>query len=797
MPAANESLTATINRLKSAYHKIIGRHILILETAYPHPVKVTRWAFRCLGIFLGVLFLIYIALLFGAWGGIPSNTAIKEIKNATASEVYSEDGILLGKYFVENRTNAKFEELPEYLIHALVSTEDARFYDHKGVDFVSFLRVIFRTIILNDESAGGGSTISQQLAKNLYDRSENTLSMPAIKMREMIVAGKLERYYSKDEILTLYFNTVPFGENCYGIEAGALRFFNKKPADLKIEEAAVLVGLLKANSIYNPRKYPERSQQRRNVVLNQMLAYEKLTATQYDSLKQIPLTVNYNNDTQSDGPAAYFREHLRPQLEKLCAETLPKKEDGSVYNIYTDGLKIYTTINSKMQKYAEEAVEEHMKTLQKTFNREWSKSDPWGKSKSAVSAAIKRSDRYLNMTDAGFSEKEIMEAFDKETNVKLFSWEGDIDTILPPVDSVKNSLRHLRTGFLAMEPSTGNIKAWVGGINHNFYKYDHVKSKRQVGSTFKPIVYAAAMEYDSLTPCSYIPNELKTYSDYQNWQPENSDGNYGGMYSLKGGLTYSVNTIAASLIIQIGPSKVIELAKKMGVTSKMKSVPSIALGSADISLYEMITAYSTIANRGMAVTPQTLLRIESPDGDTLYTSPKTKKTRALSQQTADYVINMMQSVVNNGTASRLRGSYGLGMQLAGKTGTTQNNTDGWFIGFSPRLVAGGWVGCEVPEIHFKSTANGQGAATALPIFGKFMGKTSKDKSVSKNVYGSFAYTSDSTFANIDCPLWVANTIQRDSLGFIEAVMYDIRKFADSLKLKKDTIPEFNLPGAEK
>lgn len=796
MPASDNQHVSVGNNFHSAYYKLIGRHIKVLETAYPYPLKIAKYAFRLLGIFICLLFLLYLALLFGAWGGIPSNTAIKEIKNATASEVYSEDGVLLGKYFVENRTNAKYEDLPQYLIDALVTTEDARFYEHGGVDFMSFLRVIFRTIILNDASAGGGSTISQQLAKNLYDRPESTLSMPAIKMREMIIAGKLERYYNKEEILTLYFNTVPFGENCYGIEAGALRFFNKKPTDLKIEEAAVLVGLLKANSTYNPNKHPEQSQQRRNVVLHQMLTYNKIVPAQYDSLKQIPLTVEYNNDTQSDGPAAYFREYLRPELEKICKEKLPKKSDGTAYNIYTDGLKIYTTLNSKMQKYAEEAVEEQMKTLQKTFNKEWGKSDPWGKSKTAVTAAIKRSDRYNHLKEAGTKEDEIFETFDEATNIKLFSWNGEIDTVLPPIDSVKNSLKHLRTGFLAMEPSTGNIKAWVGGINHNFYKYDHVKSKRQVGSTFKPIVYAAAMEYDSLTPCSYIPNVLKTYSDYQNWQPENSDGNYGGMYSLKGGLTYSVNTIAASLITQTGTDKVIELAKKMGITSKIKNVPSIALGSADISLYEMVTAYCTIANRGLKVTPQYLVRIETAEGDTVYTSEKTKKTKALSQKTADYLINMMQSVVNNGTASRLRGTYGLGMQLAGKTGTTQNNTDGWFIGFSPKLVAGSWVGCEVPEIHFRSTANGQGAATALPIFGKFMGKVAKDKSVSKNVYGAFSYASDSTFANMDCPLWVSDSIPRDSLGLIEGIMHDIRKFADSLKIKKDTVQNFHYPGSE-
>jgi penicillin-binding protein 1A len=778
------------------YHNLIGKHIRTLETAYPYPVKIAGWTMRCLGIFMFMLFILYIVLLFGAWGGIPTNTEIKEIRNATASEVYSEDGVLLGKYFVENRTNAAFEEIPKHLTDALVATEDARFYDHKGVDYMSFLRVLFRTVLLNDESAGGGSTLSQQLAKNLFPRPENKLSMPAIKMKEMVTAGKLERYYSKEEILTLYLNTVPFGEDCYGIEAGALRFFNKKPADLSIEEGAVLVGLLKANTSYNPRKNPEKSLQRRNVVLHQMLLNDKLTAAEYDSLKLLPLTLNYNNDTQSDGPAAYFREYMRLELEKLCKEKLPEKADGTHYNIYTDGLKIYTTINAKMQRYAEEAVEEHMKNLQKVFFKEWGKNDPWGNNKKILDAAIKRSDRYQNLKKEGKSDAAAADAFYETTDIQLFSWNGAIDTVLPPIDSVKNSLKHVRTGFLAMEPGTGNIKAWVGGIDHNFYKYDHVKSKRQVGSTFKPIVYGAAMEYDSLTPCTYIPNELKTYTDYQNWSPENADGNYGGMYSLKGGLTHSVNTIAAALIVQTGPQKSVELAKKMGVTSKMKSVPAIALGAADLSLYEMVTAYCTINNRGLAVSPQFLLRIESSENDTLYVAPKPVKTRAMSQRTADYLINMMQSVVNNGTASRLRGTYGLGMPLAGKTGTTQDNTDGWFIGFTPKLVAGAWVGCEVPQIRFRSTANGQGAATALPIFGKFIGKVAKDKNVSKSVYGSFAYASDSTFADFDCPLWLPDSLDLDSLGFIPNVMGDIRKWLDSVKVRLDTLIEFKLPGAE-
>ncbi len=742
---------------------------------------------------VGFLFVLYILILIGAFGIVPSRTELKDVNNYTASEIYSQDSILLGKYFIQNRTNAKYADLPQYLIDALVATEDSRFYEHKGVDFLSFTRVLILSIILNDD-AGGGSTITQQLAKNLYGRKNyGPLTMPVNKFREVIIAGRLENVYSKEEILELYFNTVPFGEDCYGIEAGALRFFNALPKDLTIEQSAVLVGLLKANTTYNPRINPDKSLIRRNVVISQMVNYGFLSDTIADSIKQLDLELNYRRESQSEGPAPYFREFLRQALEEW-AEQNPK-EDGTQWNIYKDGLKIYTTINGKLQDYAEQSMREQMEYLQKQFKASWGKSQPWGKNEKVVTSAMKRSERYLELKEQGYSDKGIAKIFDDTVQTSVFSWQGPVDTMMTPLDSVKYHIKLLQTGFMAMEPKTGYIIAWVGGTDHTFFKYDHVKAKRQVGSTFKPIVYAAAIE-NGIEPCTYIPNQKKTYATNDNWSPSNSDGKYGGYYSLQGGLTHSVNTIAAELVMRTGVDNVISLAKKMGVSSKLPQVPSIALGTASISLYEMVTAYGCFANRGLRVDPNFLLRIESPDGDTLFISENAKKSRVMSQETADLMIQIMKSVVNNGTASRLRGTYGLGMDLAGKTGTTQDNTDGWFIGYNSRIVAGAWVGAEDPAIRWRSTAQGQGAATALPIFGKFMNKSSRDPQTRKLVAGSFTIPADSVMAKLNCDLWIPDSINYDSIGFVPGVMSKIREFLK--KNGKDSLlKNENYPGAEK
>lgn len=791
--AVNKLLQPVIRPFIPFYQKYIGHYIAILNKAYPYPVKVFRIGLRSAGALAGVLFVLYLLILVGAFGLVPTHTELKEINNYTASEIYSQDSILLGKYFIQNRTNAEFKDLPDHLINALVATEDARFYEHKGVDFTSFIRVLILSIILNDD-AGGGSTITQQLAKNLFARKDyGPLTMPVNKFREMIIAGRLEDVYSKQEILTLYFNTVPFGEDCYGIEAGALRFFNTTPSKLTIEQSAVLVGLLKANTTYNPRLNPDKSLIRRNTVINLMVAHkdhylDKATA---DSIKQIPLTLNYRREDQSEGLAPYFREYLKTQLEQWAKDH--PKEDGTQWNIYTDGLKIYTTINGKLQQYAEDAMKEQMESLQKTFDKHWGKTDPWKYSKvDVVANARKRSERYQSLKEQGYSDKGITKKFEEPVQTSIYSWKGPIDTLISPEDSLKNALRYLHTGFLAMEPKTGYVLAWVGGIDHRYFKYDHVRSKRQVGSTFKPIVYATAIE-KGVKPCDYIPNKKITYDDY-GWTPGNSDGEYGGYYSMQGGLTHSVNTIAANLIMQAGISNVVSEAHKMGITTDLPKVPSIALGTPSISLMEMVTAYTCFANRGLKAEPQYIVKIMSPKGDTLYQNKDIKKTRALSQETADIMIQIMKSVVNNGTASRLRGSYGLGMDLAGKTGTTQDNTDGWFIGYNSRIVAGAWVGADDNAIRWKSTALGQGAATALPIFGKFMYKSSHDPATRKYVTGGFTAPPDSTMAKLDCAMWIPDTINTDSLGFFPKIIGNIKDFLK--KTGQDSLIQ-DLPGAEK
>jgi len=795
--SVNKFLSKIFRPFQPTYQRLLGKHIHVLNKAYPYPVKVFRISFKSFGVLAGFLFVLYLFILLGAFGLVPDRKELKEINNYTASEIYSQDSLLLGKYFLQNRTNAEFEDLPDHLINALVSTEDSRFYEHNGVDFVSFVRVLIMSIILNDD-AGGGSTITQQLSKNLYSRKDyGPLTMPVNKFREMIIAGRLEDVYSKEEILTLYFNTVPFGEDCYGIEAGTLRFFNTVPANLTIDQSAVLVGLLKANTTYNPRLHPEKSLIRRNTVLNLMVIHKNqyLLQSEADSIKQIPITLNYRRENQSEGLAPYFREYLKTQLE-AWAEKNPK-EDGTEWNIYTDGLKIYTTINGKLQQYAEDAMTEHMAYLQKQFDKSWGKTEPWKNSKTdVVNTAKKRSERYKGLKEQEYSDKGITKRFEEPLETTIFTWNGAEDTILSPLDSLKHHLRYLQTGFLAMEPKTGYILAWVGGINNQFFKYDHVRSKRQVGSTFKPIVYAAALE-NGTDPCEYIPNKQTTYG---NWTPGNSDGKYGGYYSMMGGLTYSVNTIAADLIMKTGVENVVDLARKMGIESELPKVPSIALGTASLSLLEMVTAYGCFANRGLKVDPQYIVRIETAKGDTLFVNESAKKTRAMTQETADMMIQIMKNVVNKGTASRLRGTYGLGMDIAGKTGTTQDNTDGWFVGYNSRIVAGAWVGAEDPAIRWRSTALGQGAATALPIFGKFMNKSSRDADTRKYVTGGFTAPTDSLMFQLDCGLWIPDSLNTDSMGFFPSIVGKIKNYLnknkiDSIAPNQDTIIQ-KFPGAE-
>lgn len=701
-------------------------------------------------LFLLAIFMFFFSVKWGIFGPIPNKEAILDFQNSTASEIYSEDSVLLGKYYIQDRTDISFKELPPSLIEALIATEDVRFYEHNGVDRRSLFRVIFKTLLLQDESSGGGSTITQQLAKNIYPRHNyGLLTIPVVKVKEAIIATRIEKVYTKEEILTLYLNTVPFGENAFGIEAASERFFSVSPIDLTTDQAAVLVGMLKATTTYNPRRNPERAAVRRNVVLSQMAKYGFLAPEQADSLKQLPITLKYKYLTHNEGLATYFRAHLRQELLQWCASRT--KPDGSNYNLYTDGLKIYTTLNSKMQAYAEAAVKEQMAGLQEQFYAHWKGRRPWYQDENALIKAIYNTPRYQQLKEKGLTEPEIQEVFKQPVPMKIFTWEGEKEVDMSPLDSVKHYLYFLNAGFMAMNPHNGHVKAWVGGIDHKYFKYDHVneQTKRQVGSTFKPIVYAAALE-SGIQPCDYIPNERKVYEEYENWSPKNADNVYEGFYSMEGALTQSVNTISVELIMNTGPQKVVDLAHRTGIKSNIKPVPSIALGTANISLFEMIGAYSTFSNEGIPVKPTYLLSIQDKSGKVLETFEPVLMKRALSKTSSIMIREMLKNVIDKGTGASLRYRYGLANDIAGKTGTTQSHADGWFIGITPDLIAGAWVGADDPRIHFRTIQYGQGAHMALPIWGRFMQQVNKDPAFSNIRHARFPRPPMEIVAALDC-----------------------------------------------
>ncbi|MBA3900525.1 MAG: transglycosylase domain-containing protein [Bacteroidetes bacterium] len=689
----------------------------------------------------------------GNFGKLPDYKELEKVENHQASEVYSSDKVLLGKYYLVNRTNTTWEEISPNIINALIATEDIRFFDHHGIDKKSLIRVLFKSIILQKESSGGGSTISQQLAKNLYPRKRHSyLSMTINKVKEAITAYRLESIYTKEEILTLYLNTVSFGENVYGIEIACERYFSTTPKNINITEAAVLIGMLKATTSYNPRTNAEKALKRRNIVLNQMVKYDFLEKPIGDSLKQEPLNLQYKNISHNDGLAPYFRENLRLEVQKWLNEN--PDEDGTVHNLYTDGLKIYTTINSKMQQYGEKAVNSHIKELQIAFFNQLKREKQAVKWEDAEIRAKYRSNLYKELKNQKLSENKIDKFFETPVKMKVFSWEGDVEKEMSPMDSIRYYRYFLNAGFMAMEPQSGKILAWVGGVNYKYFKYDHVRSKRQVGSIFKPLVYAAAIE-KGIDPCEYISNERKIYKEYANWSPANSDDEYGGYYSMQGALTKSLNTITTKLIMKTGTEPVISLARRMGISSELPEVPSIALGTAAISLEEMLSAYTTFANNGNRTQPVYIERIETAEGKIIkdFSSDFPIQNKAMEKETADILTHFLKSVVDNGTAVSLRYKYGFTNDMAGKTGTTQNQADGWFIGYTPDLVAGVWVGHDDPSVHFKSLTFGQGSKMALPIWANFLKSVYSDKEFSHKKQLKFDQLSEETALKLDCPFF--------------------------------------------
>ena len=660
---------------------------------------------------------VFFALVWiGAFGRLPNTNEITKIKNQTATVVYSADKVMIGKFYYENRLTIDNKNISKHVKNALVATEDSRFFEHKGLDFISLGRVALKTIVLGNRHQGGGSTISQQLAKNLYPRKHyGIFTIPVNKVREIFIAARLEKVFSKEEVLGLYLNTVPFGENIYGIEVAANRFFGKSSSKLTPPEAATLVGMLAANTAYNPKRNPEMSKKRRNIVLDRMLAQGFLTREETLQYKESPIRLSYSRLDNNQGPAAYFMEQIRMEAEKILED-----EYGSDYNLYADGLRIYTTLDASLQKYAVKALKEHMQYLQKTFEAHWGKQEPWHNQPEVYYNALRKTSRYLELKNSGLQDKQILEALKKPVNTTLFSYNGDQKVSISPADSVKKALRLLQAGIMAMNPADGHVLVWEGGIGYQHFKYDHVTAQRQVGSTFKPIVFATALN-QGYSPCEYISNERRIYRRFNDWSPANSNGDHHGYYTLKGGLVHSVNTISAEVINKTGVSDVIDMARNMGVTASIPQVPSIALGTADISLKEMVTAYSAFANYGFAVKPVLLLKIEDANGKVLYEKePDGPMSPAFNEETARMMVQILREVVENGTARGLKTRYGLKGDYAGKTGTTQNNADGWFIGFTPNLVAGVWVGADNPAVHFRSTSLGQGAHMALPIFAKFM-----------------------------------------------------------------------------
>ncbi len=698
----------------------------------------------------GSLLLIFLLASWGVFGALPTFEELENPQKNLATEVISSDGVTLGKYAYQNRTPVGFKDLPDNLVKALIATEDERFYDHSGIDFRGTARAVVKL-----GKGGGASTITQQLAKNLFNKggSSSTVKRLTQKVKEWIVAVKLERQYTKNEIIAMYLNTQGFLFNAVGIRSAARIYFGKEPKDLDLQESAILVAMLKNPRQYNPHREisKKKSLNRRNVVFAQMAKNGFITQEEKDSLQQLPLKINFTPESHNDGLATYFREHLRAKLKKWVKEN--PKPNGELYNINRDGLKIYTTIDSRMQKYAQEAVYEHMANLQGYFNREQAKNETapfYDLEEEQIDLIYKRarknSDRYKRLKKVGRNDKYIDSVFNAKTEMKVFSWKGEIDTIMTPNDSIKYYKFFLRSGLLSIEPQTGHIKAWVGGINHKYFKYDQVQQgKRQVGSTFKPFVYATAINQLRLSPCDKYPNTPYTipkgkFGIPEPWTPKNSDKQYGGEMSLKEALAGSINVISARLIDMVTPRNVVRLAKSAGIESRIPEAPSIALGSVELSLMEMTSAYATFANKGLRVEPNMLTRIEDKNGTVLAEfTPKTREV--LSEETAYVVLDLLKGVTIAGSGVRLRLKdhyykdlitgfpYEFTNPIAGKTGTTQNHTDGWFMGVVPNLATGVWTGGEDRATHFEKIAEGQGASMSLPTWGLYMKKLYADPSL--------------------------------------------------------------------
>lgn len=749
---------------------------------YRRYVKLFWWLIF-LGIFSVVLLFTITAL--GGFGPLPTFEEIENPKSNLATQIISSDGEVLGKFYHDNRTHVDYEQLSPHLVNALVATEDERYYDHSGIDFEALARAIIKL-----GSQGGGSTITQQLAKQLFsEQPKNIIDRIRQKLKEWIIAVQLERQYTKQEIIAMYFNQLDFIYNAIGVHSAAAIYFNSSTDSLGIEESAVIVGMAKNPALYNPKRKPELMQNRRNVVYRQMLRNNMLTQAAYDTLKDRPIVLDFRRQRHFDGQAPYFREYLRQYMAGWIKDN--PKPDGSFYNLYTNGLKIYTTIDSRMQAYAEEAVNEHMSNLQRVFflrekNRSTAPFHQVTQSQidNILSQAKRRTPRYRWLKNKGMSADSIDIVFNTPRQMSVFSYQGDIDTLMSPMDSIRYYKHFYQSGLLSVEPQTGFIKAWVGGIDFGHFKYDHViQGKRQAGSLFKPFVYATAIKQKGYSPCFEVPNvrtciEKGKFNLLKDWCPENSDKEYGGVFTLKYALANSVNTVTTYLMKQVGPEPVIRLLHEMGVEDEIDPQPSIALGTVDLSVYDMVGSYTTFANKGVYTEPIFITRIEDKNGVILEeVSPRTNEV--MSAEDAYIVTDLLKGVTNGGTGTRLRSTWGsytndvvtgfpykFTNPIAGKTGTTQNNADGWFMGMVPNLITGVWGGCEDRSAHFGYTYYGQGATVSLPVWALFMRKcyANPELGISK---GDFEKPIERLNIELNCDVYKASQgqgLSNDSTG---------------------------------
>ena len=689
---------------------------------------------------MGGILLFFLFASWGLFGSMPSFEDLENPDSNLATEIISSDGAILGKYFEQNRSQLKYSDLPQNFVQALVATEDERFYEHSGIDGRGTLRAMASL-----GTSGGASTLTQQLAKQLF-HGEGSKFLPfriVQKIKEWIIAIRLERQYTKSEIIAMYCNVYDFGNYSVGVSSAAKTYFSKEPKDLTIDESAMLVGMFKNSGLYNPVRNPQGVKNRRNVVLAQMEKNHIITEEQKVKLQSEPITLHFKLESHREGTATYFREYLRDYMKKWVEEN--KKPDGTDYNIYKDGLKIYTTIDSRMQLHAEEAVSAHMANLQEEFfiQAKTNKNAPFvniseAETQRILNQAMKSSYRWTVLKEQDKSDEEIIKTFSVKTKMTVFTWKGEKDTLMTPLDSIRYYKHFLQSGLMAMDPQTGSIKAWVGGINYKYFQYDHVgQGARQVGSTFKPFVYATAIEQLGMSPCDTLvdaPFMIRKgrHNVTEDWEPRNSDNRYRGMVTLKQGLANSINVISAKLIDKVGPEAVVDLAHKLGIKSDIPAQPSIALGAVDVTVEDMVAAYGTFANQGVYVKPQFINRIEDKSGVVIY-EPIPESHDVLNKDIAFAVIKLLEGVTEGGSGTRLRtqggGSgdnrwtgypYMFTNPIAGKTGTTQNQSDGWFMGMVPNLVTGVWVGCEDRSARFKSMAYGQGATAALPVWAYFM-----------------------------------------------------------------------------